>query len=1118
MNINLIRRWWLAAMVLLLCGNAQGQALVQLDARDPSAGTSVWRNEGTLGSFKRVGQPQVVTLGGVRAVLFNGKTDAYQGPITVPTLESNAPRTIEVWADNPTVDSDEETLVSWGRRGADSGSMLAFGWGRSPAYGAATHWAQDMGWNGVPRPGRWHLLAYTYDGTTARIYDDGVQKAALPVALKTQSSTRIIVAAEAGASGQIQFLNEFTHQQQAGSLAIASVRILSVALSASQILQDFNADAARFGAKRSDAEGILGQGTQTFSAGTFNLTLLRASGTAASLSPRDSDFDFLPGDRLAGRAFDGFYQLGDLNLRLRSGPGAWVSFSSAANRETPVTGETIAGTLAAQNITAALGAQCPLRVIREWVRVKNGLALRFVLTNRTSKPVEIGALGAPMIFNNILTGRTLGQAHDHCSFADPYMGGPAGYLQVTRLSGQGPALLVLPERGNSFEAYRPLHDDPTPRSVTFEGFYEWMAHSKAYAQNEWRQAQPWNPATSRILKPAQTVTYGFLFVLSPTIKAIEPTLIAQGRPVVIGVPGYVLPTDQTGRLFVHSPAPVVSLTVSPTGAMRLRPDLRPTRRGWRGYTLRGDKTGRCRLTLTYADGRRQFVQYRVILPETTQVRHLGHFLAAKQWYTDPSDPFHRTASFMPYDREHHTLVLQRENSWAVGLSDEMGAGASVAMAMKNLERPNPQEIALLERYVDTTLAPHVQTPDHGVKASLFYYQPEILPNYHYTVHGGWDKARGDTTWRAYNYPHVTAVYWALYHLARDHRGLVKDHPWEWYLEQAYDTAMAMQTHASGLDQFGLMVGSVFPALLDDLRREGWITQADTLETYMHRREQHWVSLRYPFGSEMPWDSTGQEEIYTWCQRFGDVAKAQVTLHAITGYVPAVPNWAYNGAARRYFDEAVNNTRWPDIMRITNHYGSALNAIPVLDAYRRDPTEFYLLRIGYAGMDQPMANIDSEGFGSGDFDCDPAILKFDPFTSDYGIGFYGYARNAGTYVLHHPEFGWLAFGGYVTPQRDGTILVRPRDAFRKRLFLAPLGLWLTLDAGTFERVLFNPLTRTVRLTLSAATPHTPTALLRLVETQTGNLTAHFHPGFKFPRVRGAFEIPLQLHAVTVTIKP
>ena len=42
-----------------------------------------------------------------------------------------------------------------------------------------------------------------------------------------------------------------------------------------------------------------------------------------------------------------------------------------------------------------------------------------------------------MIFNNMITGRNLKEAHEKCSFFDPYIGQDAGYLQVTRLSGHG---------------------------------------------------------------------------------------------------------------------------------------------------------------------------------------------------------------------------------------------------------------------------------------------------------------------------------------------------------------------------------------------------------------------------------------------------------------------------------------------------------------------------------------------------------------------------------------------------------------------------------------------------------------------------------------------------------
>ncbi|KAK0359394.1 hypothetical protein LTR94_031505, partial [Friedmanniomyces endolithicus] len=112
--------------------------------------------------------------------------------------------------------------------------------------------------------------------------------------------------------------------------------------------------------------------------------------------------------------------------------------------------------MAAANITASMGSGLPLRIVREWVKEGNGPALRFTLTNTSSQAVEIGALGMPMTFDNIITDRNLEQAHAQASFADPYIGRDAGYLQVTRLNGQGPALLVLPEKNTPLEAYRPV--------------------------------------------------------------------------------------------------------------------------------------------------------------------------------------------------------------------------------------------------------------------------------------------------------------------------------------------------------------------------------------------------------------------------------------------------------------------------------------------------------------------------------------------------------------------------------------------------------------------------------------------------------------------------------------
>jgi hypothetical protein len=65
---------------------------------------------------------------------------------------------------------------------------------------------------------------------------------------------------------------------------------------------------------------MLAQGTIDLETPHFTLTLVRSSQTVAALKPKDAgDFDFTPGDLLVARSQDGYFHLGDITLRLRTG-------------------------------------------------------------------------------------------------------------------------------------------------------------------------------------------------------------------------------------------------------------------------------------------------------------------------------------------------------------------------------------------------------------------------------------------------------------------------------------------------------------------------------------------------------------------------------------------------------------------------------------------------------------------------------------------------------------------------------------------------------------------------------------------------------------------------------
>ncbi len=368
----------------------------------------------------------------------------------------------------------------------------------------------------------------------------------------------------------------------------------------------------------------------------FKLKLSKASQTIAALEPKTTPgFDFTPADRLSQRATDRYHHLGDLILRVRIGSAPWRRYDTADPRKHVEPLPVVAPTLAKADLAPTLPSDIPLQINRSWIAENGQLVLRFELRNKTAQPVQIGALGIPMVFNNMITGRNLKEAHEKCSFSDPYIGQDAGYLQVTRLSGAGPALVVVPDGRTPFEGYQ-LLNEPTRPSQTFEGVFAWMVHTQAYAEEDWRDAVPWNKPTMAILAPGQTKTYGVKFLLADSIRNIETTLAHNDRPVAIGIPGYILPMDVEGRLFINHKRKVKSFAVDPAGALELKEEKA---KRWKAFRVRGKTWGRARLAITYDDGTTQSISYYVIKPSVQAVADMGNFLFTRQWFDDPAIRF-----------------------------------------------------------------------------------------------------------------------------------------------------------------------------------------------------------------------------------------------------------------------------------------------------------------------------------------------------------------------------------------------------------------------------------------------------------------------------------------------
>ena len=109
-----------------------------------------------------------------------------------------------------------------------------------------------------------------------------------------------------------------------------------------------------------------------------------------------------------------------------------------------------------------------------------------------------------------------------------------------------------------------------------------------------------------------------------------------------------------------------------------------------------------------------------------------------------------------------------------------------------------------------------------------------------------------------------------------------------------------------------------------------------------------------------------------------------------------------------------------------------------------------MRVAFGGTYGPLSNIDQDGFASASFHSWPDTLRWDYYSGDYGPNFLGLTLGSGTYVVQDPTLGLVAFGGDLTGSGN-VFTVTPRDSVRRRVYIAPFGTFVEIDAGAVQKV-------------------------------------------------------------------
>jgi hypothetical protein len=232
-----------------------GTVYINVDATTLSpgvlSGPNDITNSGTLGGmFESTNSTTVATITNVNAIVLGGTNymrllAAHAGALIPPpagVIGSNATCSIEIWALNPQVASDE-CMISWGARSA--GRNMAFEYGNGTS-GGAQHFSSDILWDpvggGAPLNSYWHHLVYTYDGANQNLYSDGVLANSQPITFGIATNTGIAL----GAQWNVANTNLPGTTPALATLAIARIRVHDDALTPAQVLNNYNFEKSAF--------------------------------------------------------------------------------------------------------------------------------------------------------------------------------------------------------------------------------------------------------------------------------------------------------------------------------------------------------------------------------------------------------------------------------------------------------------------------------------------------------------------------------------------------------------------------------------------------------------------------------------------------------------------------------------------------------------------------------------------------------------------------------------------------------------------------------------------------------------------------------------------------------
>jgi hypothetical protein len=773
--------------------------------------------------------------------------------------------------------------------------------------------------------------------------------------------------------------------------------------------------------------------------------------------------------RFAGDAFPTNYvatgqKLGHVEVAWRRPKGEWQRFDSAeatASQESP-------GRYAVRD---ARGEALAVTVRLE----PRGGVLRWTigLVNLSSDPIEVGDVALPLPMHSSFSGKEPATAS---VLKHSFISGHGSFLFWMRSNSVGPYLVMTPERDTSLEYW-----DHVPPAKGVRPAFRAYVHSVAVGEavqaagGRWRQ-----PRTSVVLAPAGSAgadrTYGFQMAWAQDYAGVRQRLVDAGLIDVEIAPGMTVPADLFAHVAIRSRGPVESVVAEHPEETRI--ESLGEREGRRHYRVKFNRLGENMLTLHQGGGRSTRLEFFAAEPVETLIHKRAAFISKHQvrdqakWYNGLLAEWNMDSQVQlgpdNYDRIKGWRIYEVT-------CDDPGLSKPAYLASKNAEFPAEAEVEALDYYIEHFVWGGLQRTTEESDSYGIYGIPDWKHNRDSSDAGSKGKLH---IWRAYDYPHIIVMYFAMYRIARDYPGMKMTLDRATYLERAYGTALGMFTvpmRVVGWSAYetGFYNERVIPQLIDELDLVGKHEEAAQLRGHWEKKVAYFISGNPNlFGSEYAFDSTGFESTQAIARyAFDHPATPGITAEATAKFASTQirANLFCRGVVEKAYYYYGSDYRGGAGDAFTLTYMSPMGGWGVMDHALYDRREAdATIRLGYASYLSSWSLMNTgtqeSGYGywfPGEANDGGTGGGFEPaaygmtwlgqphhrgpwyYSSETDLGYCGALRGAATIVADDPVFGRFCFGGEMQVEK-AVLKIIPRDGVRRRLHLRTAGQQIDLE--------------------------------------------------------------------------